>query len=154
VAIPWNMVLAARFVPLGSLSNKITSAPSSAAEMAAMSPAEEAPTTRTSQFTRRSGAGDEIKVSGGVLLVRLERKEERESKVHGHKTARTPKEPPENFISAIPSLGPQVARKLLKHFGSIEKVMAAPEEELREVALVGPKIAEQIREMVGGEYME
>jgi len=36
--------------------------------MAAIRPADEAPTTRTSQFTRRSGAGDEIKVSRGVLL--------------------------------------------------------------------------------------
>jgi len=49
-------------------------------------------------------------------------------------------------------VGPTVARNLLRHFGSIEKAMTAPEEELREVALVGPKIAERIRELVGGEY--
>jgi len=45
-----------------------------------------------------------------------------------------------------------VARKLLRHFGSIEKVIAASKEELQEVDMVGPKIAERIRELVGVEY--
>ena len=58
----------------------------------------------------------------------------------------------EYLISAIPSVGPSVARNLLRHFGSIEKVMIASEEELKGVAMVGPKIAERIRELVGGEY--
>ena len=66
--------------------------------------------------------------------------------------ARTLKEQQEYLISAIPSVGPRVARNLLRHFGSIEKVMIASEEELKGVALVGPKIAERIRELVGGEY--
>jgi Fanconi anemia group M protein len=45
-----------------------------------------------------------------------------------------------------------VARNLLKHFGSIERIMTARQEELQEVEMVGPKIAERIRELVGGEY--
>ncbi len=87
-----------------------------------------------------------------ALLVRREKKEGREPKAHGHKTARTLKEQQEYLISAIPSVGPRVARNLLRHFGSIQRVMTASEKELREVALVGPKIAERIRELVGGEY--
>jgi len=87
-----------------------------------------------------------------ALLVRREKKEGREPKAHGHKTARTLKEQQEYLISAIPSVGPRVARNLLRHFGSIERVMIASEEELKGVALVGPKIAERIRELVGGEY--
>jgi Fanconi anemia group M protein len=87
-----------------------------------------------------------------ALLVRRERKEGREPKSHGHKTARTLKEQQEYLISAIPSVGPRVARNLLRHFGSIERVMTASEEELRKAPLVGPKIAERIRELVGGEY--
>ncbi|MDD1741246.1 MAG: DEAD/DEAH box helicase, partial [Methanothrix sp.] len=82
-----------------------------------------------------------------ALLVRREKKEGREPKAHGHKTARTLKEQQEYLISAIPSVGPRVARNLLRHFGSIEKVMIASEEELKGVALVGPKIAERIREL-------
>ena len=87
-----------------------------------------------------------------ALLADRERKEGREPKVHGHKTARTLAEQQEYLISAIPSVGPAVAKNLLKHFESIEKIMTATKEELQDVELVGPKIAERIRELVGGEY--
>lgn len=86
------------------------------------------------------------------LLAARERKDGREPKAHGHKTARTLKEQQEYLISAIPNVGPAVAKNLLKHFGSIEKVMTASTEDLQQVELVGPKIAERIRELVGGEY--
>jgi ERCC4-related helicase len=86
------------------------------------------------------------------LLAAREKKEGREPKAHGHKTARTLKEQQEYLISAIPSVGPAVAKNLLKHFGSIEKIMTASQEDLQQVELVGPKIAERIRELVGGEY--
>jgi ERCC4-type nuclease len=43
-----------------------------------------------------------------------------------------------------------VSRNLLRHFGSIEKVMTSSEVELQEVALMGTKIAERIRELVRG----
>ncbi len=87
-----------------------------------------------------------------VLLAAREVREGREPKMHGHKTARTLKEQQEYLISAISSVGPAVARKLLKHFGSVEKIMTASSEQLQEVELVGPKIAERIRELVGGAY--
>ena len=85
-------------------------------------------------------------------LARRENREGREPKVHGHKTARTLKEQQEYLVSAISSVGPAVARNLLRHFGSVEKIMTASSEELQEVELVGPKIAQRIRELVGGEY--
>jgi len=87
-----------------------------------------------------------------ALLATREQKEGYEPKLHGHKTARTLKEQQEYLISAIPSVGPRVARNLLKHFGSIERIMTARQEELQEVEMVGLKIAERIRELVGGEY--
>jgi len=85
-------------------------------------------------------------------MARREMREGREPKVHGHKTARTLKEQQEYMISAISSVGPAVARNLLRHFGSVEKVMTASSEQLQEVELVGPKIAQRIRELVGVEY--
>ncbi|OPY50712.1 MAG: ATP-dependent RNA helicase DbpA [Methanosaeta sp. PtaU1.Bin112] len=85
-------------------------------------------------------------------LARREMREGREPKVHGHKTARTLKEQQEYLVSAISSVGPAVARNLLRHFGSVEKIMTASSEQLQEVELVGPKIAQRIRELVGGEY--
>jgi Fanconi anemia group M protein len=87
-----------------------------------------------------------------ALLARREMREGREPKVHGHKTARTLKEQQEYLISAISSVGPTVAKNLLKHFGSVEKVMTASPEQLQEVEKVGPKIAQRIRELVGGAY--
>ncbi len=87
-----------------------------------------------------------------ATLVARERKEGREPKVHGHKTARTLEEQQEYLISSIPSVGPKAARNLLRHFGSVEKIMAASAEELQKVKLVGPKTAERIRELVGGSY--
>ena len=87
-----------------------------------------------------------------ALLARREMREGREPKVHGHKTARTLKEQQEYLIAAIPSVGPTVAKNLLKHFGSIEKIMIASSEQLQEVEMVGPKIAQRIRELVGGAY--
>ena len=72
--------------------------------------------------------------------------------MHGHKTARTLKEQQEYLISAIPSIGPTVARNLLKHFGSVERIMTASAEELQDAPLVGPKIAQRIRELVGEVY--
>ncbi|HOO55140.1 MAG TPA: ERCC4 domain-containing protein, partial [Methanothrix sp.] len=71
---------------------------------------------------------------------------------HGKKTHRTLKEQQEYLVSSIPGVGNAVAKNLLRHFGSVERVFAATEEELKEVDLVGPKTAERIRELVGGEY--
>jgi len=87
-----------------------------------------------------------------AVLAAREHKEGREPKLHGHKTARTLKEQQEYLISAIPSVGPAVARNLLKHFGSVQKVLSASQEELEEVEMVGKKIAERIRELAGSEY--
>ncbi|MDM7935114.1 MAG: ERCC4 domain-containing protein, partial [Methanothrix sp.] len=87
-----------------------------------------------------------------ALLAARERREGREPKVHGHKTARTLKEQQEYPVSAIPSVGPAVARNLLCHFGTVERIMTASKEELQQVDLVGPVIAERIRELVSGEY--
>jgi len=71
---------------------------------------------------------------------------------HGKKTHRTLKEQQEYLVSSIPGVGNAVAKNLLRHFGSVERVFAATEEELKAVDLVGPKTAERIRELVGGEY--
>ncbi|MCJ7443772.1 MAG: DEAD/DEAH box helicase [Methanotrichaceae archaeon] len=87
-----------------------------------------------------------------AILAAREHKEGRIPKIHGHKTARTLKEQQEYLISAIPSVGPTVARNLLKYFETIENIMTASKDELEKVELVGPKIAERIRELVGESY--
>ncbi len=72
--------------------------------------------------------------------------------LHGKRSAHTLKEQQEYVISSLSDIGPVVARNLLKHFGSVERIMTASREELMEVGLVGPKTADRIKEVVSGEY--
>lgn len=76
----------------------------------------------------------------------------REINLHGRKSAATLKEQQEYLVSAISDIGTVVARNLLKHFGSVERVLTASKEELMKVELVGPKTADRIKEVVSGEY--
>jgi len=115
------------------------------------------------------GALASIAVDFGVSIIPTEDEEETVSVIaaiarreqqarggapqaHGKKTHRTLKEQQEYLVSSIPGVGNAVAKNLLRHFGSVERVFAATEEELKVVELVGPKTAERIRELVGGEY--
>ena len=45
-----------------------------------------------------------------------------------------------------------LARRLLKHFGSVERIMVAKKKELMEVEGIGEKKAEEIRKVVREKY--
>ncbi len=47
-------------------------------------------------------------------------------------------------LTMVPGVGPQTTRALLDHFGTAGRVLSASRAELREVANVGPKLAEKI----------
>ncbi|SDI04238.1 helix-hairpin-helix domain-containing protein, partial [Agrococcus jejuensis] len=47
-------------------------------------------------------------------------------------------------LSAIPGLGEERVRRLLKHFGSAKRVRAASPEQIAEVQGFGPGLAEQV----------
>ncbi|MDD5615982.1 MAG: DEAD/DEAH box helicase [Candidatus Methanoperedens sp.] len=87
-----------------------------------------------------------------IMAKREQAEEKRDVSLHGKKTSLTLKEQQEYVISSLPEIGPAVARNLLLHFGSVERVMSATREELMEVGLVGPKTADRIREVVNGAY--
>jgi len=87
-----------------------------------------------------------------IIAKREQTDEKRDVSLHGKKTSLTLKEQQEYVISSLPEIGPAVARNLLLHFGSVERVMSASREELMEVGLVGPKTADRIREVVSGAY--
>lgn len=90
------------------------------------------------------------------LLATIARREQetrdREVSVHGEKTTKTRAEQQEYVVSSIADIGPVTARGLLEHFGSVEAVMTAREDDLLDVEGVGPVTAERIREVVGSEY--
>lgn len=90
------------------------------------------------------------------LLETIARREQetadREVSVHGEKSSKTLPEQQEYVVSSIADIGPVTARSLLEHFGTVEAVMTAREEDLLEVDGVGSVTAERIREVVGSEY--
>ncbi|GAA0531638.1 DEAD/DEAH box helicase [Halorubrum ejinorense] len=87
-----------------------------------------------------------------TIAKREQETRDREVSVHGEKTTKTRAEQQEYVVSAIADIGPVTARTLLEHFGTVEAVMTAPEDDLLEVDGVGPVTAERIREVVGSEY--
>jgi Fanconi anemia group M protein len=89
-----------------------------------------------------------------VIARREQETNEREVSVHGEKADKTLGEQQEYVVSAIADVGPVTARALLSHFGTVEAVMTAREDDLREVDGVGAVTAERIREVVGSDYAE
>jgi Fanconi anemia group M protein len=77
---------------------------------------------------------------------------DREVSVHGEKQSRTLDEQQEYVVASIADVGPVTARALLSHFGTVEAVMTAREDDLLEVDGVGEVTAARIREVVGSEY--
>jgi Fanconi anemia group M protein len=87
-----------------------------------------------------------------VLAGREQETSDREVSVHGEKSAKTLAEQQEYVVSSIADIGPVTATALLAHFGTVEAVMTAREEDLLDVEGVGEVTAERIREVVGSEY--
>ncbi|MCX9084473.1 MAG: DEAD/DEAH box helicase [Candidatus Methanoperedens sp.] len=87
-----------------------------------------------------------------VIAKREQADSKKEVNLHGSKTASTLPQQQEYLVSAISEIGPVVSKNLLRHFGSVERIMTATREELMAVELVGPKTADRIREVVGGNY--
>lgn len=52
------------------------------------------------------------------------------------------------LLQGLPNIGPKIAKRMLKHFGSIEKIIVASEQELGRVEGVGRKKAAMIRRIV------
>ncbi len=62
------------------------------------------------------------------------------------------KERQEFIVQSLPDVGGALAKNLLKHFKTVERVFTAKEEELMEVEGVGKERAKKIREVLTAEY--
>ncbi|UIP00126.1 DEAD/DEAH box helicase [Halobaculum sp. CBA1158] len=89
-----------------------------------------------------------------VIARREQETNDREVSAHGEKGAKTLAEQQEYVVSSIADIGPVTSRALLEHFGTVEAVMTAREEDLLEVSGVGQVTADRIREVVGSDYPE
>jgi Fanconi anemia group M protein len=87
-----------------------------------------------------------------VVAEREQARDDREVRVHGEKAQKTLAEQQEYVVSSIADIGPVTARSLLDEFGSVEAVMTASEDELKDAEGVGDVTASRIRDVVGSEY--
>ena len=87
-----------------------------------------------------------------VLFEREQIETKRGPILRGKKSTKTLEEQQEYLISSIASTGPIAAGALLKHFGSVEAVIKAPEEQLVKVKGIGKITAQKIREIINAKY--
>ncbi len=66
----------------------------------------------------------------------------------------TVEEQQEYLIESLPGIGPQLARSLLKGFGSVKNIINASEKELQKIEKIGKKKAEEIVRVAKTEYKE
>ncbi len=71
---------------------------------------------------------------------------------HADKKPMSTREAQEYLVSAVPSVGPSLAKELLVRFGSVQAVFNASEEALKAVPGVGDKIAGRIVETARARY--
>ncbi len=86
-----------------------------------------------------------------IIAKRLEKPSRVMSLLAKRKPA-TKKQQQEYFIEALPTVGPTLAKNLLKKFKSIKNIVNASEEELQEVEKIGKKKAKEIKELVDQTY--
>jgi Fanconi anemia group M protein len=71
---------------------------------------------------------------------------------HPKKRAKTLMERQEIIVSELPGVGLKLAQELLRHFGSIERLATASEDELMKVEGIGAKRAREIRRVMTSVY--
>ena len=90
------------------------------------------------------------------MLIAIAKREQldngRKNAVRGRKKARSMNDRQEILIAGLPQVNTSTAKKLLKHFGSPEKVFTASEDDLKNVEGIGPKMAKKIRHVIKKNY--
>jgi len=93
-----------------------------------------------------------------LMLLTLARREQAQREVRipirGEKKPLAIKEQQEYLIAGLPNINRTLAKRLLKHFRTAEKVFTASKEELEEVQGIGEKIANKIRTLLSEKYEE
>ena len=93
--------------------------------------------------------------TAALLSIIAKREQEGKSKefsMHGDKKPWTLKEQQEYIVSSLPSVGPSLAKELLRNLGSVKNIINSDEEGLKKIDKVGEKIAKNIKDVVEKDY--
>ena len=75
-------------------------------------------------------------------------------RIYAKRKTLTPSQTSRAVVESLPSVGPKLAKNLLRHFGTAEAVLKASERELMEVEGMGKKKAKLIRTVLKHHYDE
>ncbi|NJE01493.1 DEAD/DEAH box helicase [Thermococcus sp. JdF3] len=88
------------------------------------------------------------------LMAKREQEErKKEVRLRSEKKALTLAERQRLIVEGLPNVSATLAKRLLTHFGNVERVFTATEEELKEVEGIGPKKAREIRKVITAPYV-
>ncbi len=87
-----------------------------------------------------------------AILELLQKEPEKIFSLHEKKRSPSPELAQRYVVETLPGIGPQLADALLKKFGNLQAVFAAPIEELVQVAGVGRGRAEKVHETLRRKY--
>jgi len=96
-----------------------------------------------------------FKDTASLLHIIAKREQETKGKefsLHTSKKRADIKEQQEYVISALPMVGPTLAKPLLKKFGSVKNVINASEEDLKDIDNIGDKKASAIKRVTDKDY--
>ncbi len=89
------------------------------------------------------------------LMAKREQEErKKEVRLRSEKKALTLAERQRLIVEGLPNVSATLAKRLLRHFGNVERVFTATEEELKEVEGIGKKKAREIRKVITAPYVE
>lgn len=101
-------------------------------------------------------AQDAKETANYIYLIARREQEEKKKEValRGEKKALTLAERQRLIVEGLPNVSATLAKRLLKHFGSVERVFTAKESELMEVEGIGELKAREIRKVITAPYVE
>lgn len=86
------------------------------------------------------------------IVSREQEGEKREVPIRGERKSLTLSELQRFVVEGLPGVSAVLAKRLLEHFGSVERLMKAPEEELKEVHGIGKEKSREIRRVLEAKY--
>lgn len=75
-------------------------------------------------------------------------------RIYARKKTFTPSQTARGVVESLPMVGPKLAKSLLKHFGTVEKLAEASERDIAEVPGMGKKRAKLIKSVLTYHYNE